>query len=492
MTKTLFFYCVLLIALTGCRKPPAPTVDASAKGDVTTRAPRVAEAARRSLRGTPDAGVAPTLPDGGADADLPLPSEKELKTLTRRLCGDDPLCCRIDAASAGPDRAGRSMTVLRLDRTCGASIKEANGASEEEGEPCQKIENWLAVHQGPKLIKRQLLSKECNDGYGASGMGEDSTGTTRNLFSANRFGGSAYYWSTAITIVLDPLHIASQGTTRSSRTALGTSDSEDWNWDDFKGRGELSLELCEGEPSTLDAGSEREAPTLATAFVQIPSAALPETFLAGDWKKTTLGRCSVLVDGAEEGFTVHGSGDGADDASLRVVAAGKVLFIEVRDDHWVGPGMPTVGRKWLHDDHLEIWVSTQVSFDSNCATKDQGAPRQWAIRVTDGAVFPAAGHPTELPTVERVLAKGAKGTARFRIELPAGTEQDFKLTVVYSDSDDGKRQKQLIATSQVKFGWAATLGSLKSVGGCVVRKGRLDPDPTLEKFDPQKDIAAIF
>ena len=46
------------------------------------------------------------------------------------------------------------------------------------------------------------------------------------------------------------------------------------------------------------------------------------------------------------------------------------------------------------------------------------------------------------------------------------------LTVVYSDSDDGTRQKRLIATSNLEFGRTWTIGSVSPIGprraACVV------------------------
>jgi hypothetical protein len=82
-----------------------------------------------------------------------------------------------------------------------------------------------------------------------------------------------------------------------------------------------------------------------------------------------------------------------------------------------------------------------------------------------------------LPRVERAEAKDAQGqnVLRFKIELPRAYPS---LTVVYSDTDDGQKQKRLIATSALKFGDALTLGATKIIpedrGSCRIADGALE------------------
>lgn len=89
---------------------------------------------------------------------------------------------------------------------------------------------------------------------------------------------------------------------------------------------------------------------------------------------------------------MHGKPTDAADASFRVLATSvterggeqQVLFVEITDDKWVGPGMRTAGKTWLHDDHLELWTSNQMTWDGPCTSREDGDPKQWAIRVDDG------------------------------------------------------------------------------------------------------------
>ena len=67
-------------------------------------------------------------------------------------------------------------------------------------------------------------------------------------------------------------------------------------------------------------------------------------------------------------------------------------------------------------------------------------------------MFPGFGSPEPLAGVEVVRAGG---TARARIPVGDWLKQEAELssiTVVYSDSDDGLRQKRLIATSRSRAG----------------------------------------
>jgi hypothetical protein len=199
------------------------------------------------------------------------------------------------------------------------------------------------------------------------------------------------------------------------------------------------------------------------------------------------------VNGKATGFRVHGKQGKDEDSRFAVVAteADKqlLLFVEIWDDRWVGPEPGNSRERWLFDDHLELWLSGPVSYSSHCTEKRDGAPEQWAIRITDGQVFPAMGATQGRPAVERVL--GADGVARLRIALPAGKVHE-NIALVYSDSDDGKRQKRLIATSQVKLGWAASLGVLQFISpdaaSCVVSRGQLEPVLATPRRDPDKPL----
>jgi hypothetical protein len=68
-------------------------------------------------------------------------------------------------------------------------------------------------------------------------------------------------------------------------------------------------------------------------------------------------------------------------------------------------------------------------------------------------------------------------TVRLRITIDPATLAGLRLTLVYSDSDDGAHQERLIATSQLVYGKWWTLGEAPDNEGptCAVVRGALEP-----------------
>ena len=68
------------------------------------------------------------------------------------------------------------------------------------------------------------------------------------------------------------------------------------------------------------------------------------------------------------------------------------------------------------------------------------------------------------------------GAARLKITLPKGMAA---ITLVYSDSDDGKKQERLFATSMLVPGKVETLGALleinPTIAVCRAEGGKLEP-----------------
>jgi hypothetical protein len=166
-----------------------------------------------------------------------------------------------------------------------------------------------------------------------------------------------------------------------------------------------------------------------------------------------------------------------------------VLFVEIADDRWTSGG-----KTWVKEDHVELWMaqSRTVVDAHECDPRPESDPsRQWGIRISDGSVFPGFGAPAPLAGVE-VVRSGR--VARVRIPIAdwiKGEDDENALAVVYSDSDDGLRQKRLIATSQVERGQELTLGHVRRIeedeATCVVRGKALRIDRTPPK--PEKAAA---
>lgn len=312
----------------------------------------------------------------------------------------------------------------------------------------------------------QLLLKVCNDGYGASGVGEDDITVEATTFKHSRYGGSAWRWTSDTLVGLSPLRIISEHSQSFHATMPNFTSETTWNWESFSGESSADVPPCneQGEPNT-----EADAVTFKANL--IPSVEVPAAFLSGGWKTTSLGKCS-----APASFVTFGKQSGANDASLRAVVSGSELFVEVRDDVFV-----ETAAKWTLADHVEVWLADDSDPWSACATKKGG--QQWGLAL-DGTVNAGFGSPKPLK-VE--VAKG-EGVVRWRVTLPAAPRQ---LAVVYSDTEDGKKQKALLATSALKFAAVSSLGATRAVqprdAVCEVVEGALAPKRT-RVFEPKTAV----
>lgn len=480
--------------------------------------------------------VSPKRPDTEAEDDALA------RAIDRKICRKRA-CCVSGIEDAGKDRKGRSLVVATIDAgaggvaSClvtppsepesfgsGALDKEpcpiqpraepeaaeegasdesdeagddgAGGARDPEAEDCRPYEYHLIVHTHGKIRARQLLSEACNNGYGAAGVGEDAIAidAKEKTFAHTRNGGSAWRWGKDITVGLDPLRVVSAGTsTFWTLDEDGTSASADWNYDTLQGKENWSIPDCEGrrkeeEARKRDGGGNTDNFPSSKSYeaAVIPRVQLPAAFLRDGWRSIGLGDCGALVDGDEHGYAVYGGKGKAADAAMRVVAAKDgPLFVEVSDDRWTA-----AGKTWVKEDHIELWLAPSGPGSTQCMCEGPPAPdasRQWGIRISDGQVFPAFGSPEPLAGVE-VVRSGRAARARIPVgEWLKGDGASTSVTVVYSDSDDGVRQKRLIATSQIERGQELSLGHLRDIDPqettCVVKGGALRISRTRVAFD---------
>lgn len=400
----------------------------------------------------------------------------------------DPLCAKrepckvVETLDAGKDAQGRPLQVKHLGlgwadmetsdkflgRKFGPGGREAKG-SQAEGQ-CEAAEWWLVRPSQPA----QLLVSVCNNGYGSAGVGEDSVSVADNRFTHEQTGGSRQRWSVSRTLQLSPLRLVIEGH-RSSDMVDGEVREDGDYWDLEQLRGEVIRAAPQCEPGEPTLG-ERTLPYL-------PQVQVDKAYLEGGWKQAGLGTC-----GFESGHFLLGDQTDVKDAALKaLLVAPDTLLVEVRDDKWTGPG-----AKWLNDDHVELWLAPQPPQElTGCGkpTREQ-LPSQWGIRIADGKVFPAFGSPTQTLQVERAELPGKQGY-RLKLKLPTPARG---ISVVYSDSDSGKKQELMLATSVVKFGRPETLNPVRVVSPaeatCAVKNGQLTlvPGP-VKKTEP--DVAVL-
>jgi hypothetical protein len=380
----------------------------------------------------------------------------------------DPLCamrepCQVvETLGAGQDAQGRPLQVKHLDlgwadvETASQSLgrKFAPGGRKAKGSraegQCEAAEWWLVHASQPA----QLLLSVCHDGYGAAGVGKDKVLVSENAFTHEQSGGSRERWITRRTLRLSPLYLASER--QSVTEGEGREDGDSWDHEALRGEVIRAAPRCEAGQASL---GERTLPYL-------PQARVDKAYLAGGWMQAGLGEC-----GLEAKHILLGNQDDPKDAGLKaLLVAPDTLLVEVRDDTWTGPS-----AKWLSDDHVELWLSPVPPQELTGCGKptDAQKPVQWGIRIADGQVFPAFGSPKQTLEVERAELSDKQGY-RLKVKLPTPFQG---ISVIYSDSDSGKKQELMLATSPVKFGRPETLNSVRVVSPeeatCAVKSGAL-------------------
>lgn len=364
------------------------------------------------------------------------------------LAADDPAGqagqCEAEACTiaAGPDI---DNTPLRVVREPGA--EETTG-----GRTCR---HYAWYRERVADGKRQLLLDLCNDGYGASGVGEDSIKVDGPNFTHSRYGGSAWRWDTTTTVDLRTWLVQHQiDSSYHNGGAGGTWVDADWHGQRIQAAWGRAACGPDGEPTSDDAlliGDE-----LPNHFLPIPvTSAIPKS-----WESVRLGTCAAQADAATGPIAFGGAGD-AKDAAIKVAMADtRTLIVEWSDDTKATPKGPD---DWLGDDHLEIWATpeplkaTEARTPSNwlgssvpyegCANSGD-KPVQWGIRLTDGKVYVGYGKPSGAPKV-------TLGEGRAKIVLPWAPSQ---LSVLYSDADGASGQERLVGTSAVVYGKRDSIG----------------------------------
>jgi hypothetical protein len=440
----------------GCKPSRPPTTDATApvhsgKDGATTTPPRR------------DAGTAvEENPSEHSPADLAV-----AKRVDDALC-DKGSCCVTSVWRLGPDRRGHPLAVVALEshEACLLPQKPSSDEPEESEDDRHACGEYRLVDLAAKKPRAGLkLRRQCDGDHSEGSAGADVDARTFTYEEHSMFTNDQSWGQTVLG--LDPLRVVEFTEGSSGR---GVSHDETWNWDQFAGTVELGVDYCAGKAPWADGGTppDSDMPDVVAEALRIPRVKLPAPFLANGWRTTALGRCAARVDG-ENGFTIHGAKGPAADTSMRALfSTGGDVFVEIRDDHFV-----TGGKSWVADDHLEIWMRDG---SVQCVDPKGKSPAwQWGIRVLDGKVFAGFGDPVPAPSAE---VQRAGDVVRLKINMREVLASGPSFTVVYSDSDDGRHQKRLIATSALEYGKWWTFGEVpdeQEGASCVAVRGTLEP-----------------
>lgn len=463
---------VAISAAGGCKSSAPTTPDAIAAVPSTGKdgSTRVRDAGSARIR---DAGI-------GAEDRPPEPSAEDLAVAKRVETARCPKggCCVTGVWRLGPDHRGHPLAVVALEsnEACLRPQRPApkrrghdEGDDDDDNDSKHACGEYRLVDLAVKAPRAgTLLAEQCDGDHSEVSAGVDVDARTFT------YGGHSMYtndrWDEETVLGLDPQRVVAFSKGSNGR---GVSHDAKWNWDEFAGDLELGVDYCPGKAPWADGGTppDSDMPDLLVHALWIPRAALPAAFLADGWRTTGLGRCAARVDG-ENGFTVHGAKGSAADSSMRVLfSTGDEVFIEIRDDRFVSGG-----KSWVNDDHVEIW--TTVRPDGCVDPKGKSPAVQWGIRVLDGSVFPGFGDPQFAPRAE-IHRTG--DLVRMKVGLEGAIGAGASFTVVYSDSDDGRHQKRLIATSDLAYGKWWTFGEApeaETEASCVIARGTLAPRHT--------------
>ncbi|MBN1773405.1 MAG: hypothetical protein JXB32_19240 [Deltaproteobacteria bacterium] len=456
-----------VLAACGPRPPspvdPLPLVAGAAPAAAT--APSDAMPSVPEPEEPPATGTEPPPPGGRDRASLfPPPAEEcplgdpgpladEAARLVVPCAGRAP--CTVEwRCDAGHATDGAALVVLRL----------AVPSDPELEFECHAFEYWLlpAAAEGPP----EMLLRVCNDGYGASGIGEDTVVVGDNRLVHSTYGGSAWRWATSREVRLVPRELLAESSGGWWNLGANT-EQHSWSWETLSGSREWYSPPCDEQGEPL----QEEEPALYCASY-VPQFQLDAAFVRDGWRETALGECGVRVaaDGSG-GFLLGGTAGEVGDAALTVAAApGPVLFVELRDDEL---------RDGADGDRLELWLIDRMfetDYMNPCLPPVAiPPPRWWVFGATDGRLF--EGERDGAPQV-KVVRGGEAGAhwARLRIRLPASTAA---LAVVFSDVDDGGVVERTLSTVRLDRDDPGPLGPLYPIpgehAGCAVEDGRLAP-----------------
>lgn len=451
-----------------------------------------------SIQGTPSALASPatsgsagppTLASGGT----PSPAAREVwpsrQKLTGRgliapaggalkgtpktiVCEERQPCRVLEVQDAGQDEAGLHLQIVKLSLAA-KSMDPSDPARITDG--CEPIEYWLLARGKAGVQSAELLLELCNDGYGAAGIGSDDVTVGNNRFGHAQSGGSAWRWGETEVLQLSPRRILEQAQS-GYWSASSNRWERSWSWERFSGNESHFSPRCQADGSIPNEPAEDDKPA---AWLSLPVVETDAEFVREGWRRVHLGNCAarVVPDPAaptadHSGFVIHGEHGGYADSHFSVVGLRDGSFVvEIYDDRFV-----TRAKRVLFEDHLEVWSGNAepINFSRHCEAKRAEKPVQWGVRLADGGVFSGYGAPAK----ERLQVEVGEGTGSIRLKLRL-TQPEPLISFVYSDSDDGERQKALIATSDLAFGRVTALGQTLEIdpkdATCVVRNGRLEP-----------------
>lgn len=335
---------------------------------------------------------------------------------------------------AGVDGAGNSLTVVEVNYP----KRAPNNSRCLPG-----VEYVLEKVRDGRVVSSETVVTLCQ----TDDQAEVTVAVKPNRIEVNRNGGTQAGYFKIHAYQLSPWRPVSM----EDCSFYGCGEHTVEQWDFLTLRGEAWHRPAQGEEVGIC-----EASPILPRYLILPKVAVDAAEL--ERGKARLGSCAMTLDSSgKHGFVTWGKPDPRDPLEVKLLQAGNgILLAQIVD----AGRTTTPPRSWVTADHLEIWMGSRLEG----AGEDE--VWQFGIPLDEGPVQVGYGKPKRLPAVRRwkVSLPDGRAATILRVELPPQpNEYSDGLTVFYSQSDQGRAQKRMIATSRMKRGVGSTMGKSGSV-----------------------------
>lgn len=402
---------------------------------------------------------------------------------TEAMCQGRKTCKVEKTYDAGKSPAGATLEVVEV--RLGLADKpqdQEDGCRTDSGDKNGGVEYWLL--DGTAAPRRVL--KLCNDGYGASGVGEDEVKVGPDRLSHWQTGGSSWRWSGTVTYALSPWRPLAEKSCSYHNVTENSGTATDLDYATMVVRSIVEDPLTQLDRSIGCA----EWPKDSTAFSPRPEKGVLGAYdivgpILGDNPKipsgTAIGNCvAPMTTAGTNGFVVYGKPAPADQAAeIRAMAISlQSLLIQVYDPLAVAQPAPA-GGSWINLPHIELWIG--LNKEEGRANLPLNQLQQIGVGL-DGKVYRGVGAAAALPTVQRWPARDAEGRPVTVLRLDWKDEYALLngVALVYSQAKNGK-QTRLVSTTGIAGNRPLyvpnivqlTDDSEKKIGRCQLKNGRL-------------------
>ncbi|MGJ5816246.1 hypothetical protein [Paludibaculum fermentans] len=335
---------------------------------------------------------------------------------------------------AGVDGAGNSLTVVEVSHP-----KQAPS----ESRCLPGTEYILEKARAGRVVSSETVVTLCQ----TDDQADVTVAVEPNRIEVNRNGGTQAGYYKTHAYQLSPWRAVSM----EDCSFYGSGEHTVERWDYLALRGEAWHHPAGGE----DVGICEDSPSLFH-YLMVPKVVVDSAGL--EKGRGRLGSCALRLDATgQHGQVVWGKADPRDPLEVRLLQAGAgVLLAQVID-----PAISThPAKSWVTADHFEVWMGSRLE------GAGEDSVWQFGIPVDEGPVQVGYGKPSRLPAVRRwkVNLPDGRAATMLRVELPPQpNEYSDGLTVIYSQSEQGRAQKRMIATSRMKRGVGSTMGTSGSV-----------------------------